>query len=90
MKIKLTKEEKINRLCEAVADIAFTAGYHRYYTGDSRLNIIEFILWAKEFEKKWEGKMWGADDSDNNYAEEIRAFAYEKIKNAIKSNGKNG
>lgn len=65
-------------LCEAVADIAFIAGLHKYYGGDSREDVSNFILWAREFEEKWKGKKWG-EEGDEDYIEEVTKFAYQKI-----------
>lgn len=39
------------RLLESVADIAYEAGRRKYYSGDSREDINQFIEWAEEFEK---------------------------------------
>lgn len=38
-------------LLESVADIAYIAGGHKHYSGDSRKDISDFIAWAEEFEK---------------------------------------
>lgn len=48
-------------LLEAVADIAYFAGYKKYYSGDSRADMSYFIHLAKEFEAKHEGIEWGLD-----------------------------
>lgn len=68
-------------LAEAIADIAFTAGYHRYYSGDSREDISSFVYWAQEFEEKYKGVKWGTEGSEGqDYMEAIEAFAEDKIK----------
>ena len=38
------------KLAEAIADIAYVAGYKKFTTGNSRADINSFIYWAKEFE----------------------------------------
>lgn len=38
------------KLLETLADIAYIAGESKYFTGDSRADVNEFILWAREFE----------------------------------------
>ncbi len=43
--------EHCEHVTEAVADIAYQAGVARYYSGDSRADIAQFIAWAQEFEK---------------------------------------
>ena len=87
---KKTNNEKIYSLCEAVADIAYAAGYRKFYSGDSRQDISDFIEWSKEFEEKWKGKEWGADDTNDDYMDEVVKFANENINIArifIKKNG---
>ncbi len=44
------KKDKVYSLCEAVADISYTAAKENYRTNDSREMIAQFIEWAKEFE----------------------------------------
>ena len=39
------------KLLETVSDISYYAGQKRYYSGNSREGIANFIWWAKEFEK---------------------------------------
>lgn len=71
-------EEQIYSLCEAVADIAFIAGQEKYYSGDSRKDIADFIEWAKEFEKINEGVRWGIDEG-KDYMDAISDFAAMKL-----------
>ena len=74
------KEElqpEIYALCEAVADIAHTAGLCKFYSGDSREDIALFIEWAQEFERLNEGIGWG---KDRDYIDEIDKFAADKLK----------
>jgi len=71
-------EKKVYSLCEAVADIAYIAGYKNYYGGDSREDIAKFIGWAEEFERLNDGKEWGVD-TEEEYIEAIHNFAESKI-----------
>lgn len=70
--------EQIQSLCEAVADIAYLAGKEKYYTGDSRADMANFIEWAKEFEQINEGVEWGVT-SELDYIDAITDFAYRKM-----------
>lgn len=70
------------KLYEAIADIAFIAGYRRYNSGDSRLDMSNFIFWATEFEQMNEVTEWGERD----YMIEIEEFANKKIDIARKDN----
>lgn len=89
-KKKNTTKERAFSLNEAVADITYIAGYRRFYGGDSRQDIGDFISWAQEFENIWKDKDWGADDTMDDYMDEIGKFANEKITEARKSLKKNG
>ena len=71
-------DEQIYSLCEAVADIAFITGENGYYSGDSRIDIDNFITWAKEFEAINEGVEWGVDEG-KDYIQAIQLFAQHKI-----------
>lgn len=79
MEKKKTKVDLVYSLCEAVADIAYIAGHKLHYTGNSRGDMADYISWAKEFEKKWKGKEWGADNTVDDYIDEITKFAELKI-----------
>jgi len=50
------------KILETVADIAYTAGYHQYYSGNSRADISEYIQWANEFEKIHQETDWDKID----------------------------
>lgn len=63
------------KLFDAIADIAYAAGYNNHYSGNSRLDIAEYILWAKEFEKIHKRTNW--DELD--YMLEIEKFAENKL-----------
>ncbi len=84
-----SNKERTYQLCEAVADIAFLAGTRNYYSGNSRKDIEDFIHWAEEFEQFWKNKEWGADDTDDDYIDEISKFAEQKINSATQANHSN-
>jgi len=63
---------------ETVADISYIAGYKRYYSGNSRIDISEYIHWAKQFEKMHKDADWDNED----YMLAIEQYANEKIKQA--------
>lgn len=65
----------INRLLETVADIAYLAGHKGFYSGDSRADMLDFIIWAKDFEDIHKNTIW----DDQNYMLAIEAFANEKL-----------
>lgn len=71
-----TMESK--KMYETIADISYIAGYRRYYSGDSRIDMSDFINWAKEFEKRNENEVW----EDRDYMLEIELFANQKINTA--------
>ena len=66
------------KILEAVADIAYTAGYKKYSSGDSRQDISDFIWWAEEFEKTHLSTDWGEVD----YILTIDEFVRQKLKEA--------
>lgn len=68
------------KLLESVADIAYIAGNSRYYSGNSREDISEFIYWAEEFEKKHKHTDWDRED----YLTEIINYTESKLKEARK------
>ncbi|MBI2270450.1 MAG: hypothetical protein HYU69_08865 [Bacteroidetes bacterium] len=68
---------KKQKLLETVADIAYIAGQMKFYSGDSRADISNFIYWANEFEKKNLKTNW----EEANYILAIQEFAKEKIEN---------
>ncbi|MBN8705274.1 MAG: hypothetical protein J0L62_05325 [Bacteroidetes bacterium] len=65
-----------NKLHETIADIAYIAGHKKYYSGDSRADMIEIISWATEFEKIHKGNVWYEQD----YMIEIEKYADQKIR----------
>ena len=79
---KKLKNMEIKKLHESIADIAYIAGYRRYYSGDSRIDMSEIIAWAKEFEKMNQNAIW----EERNYMTEIEEFANRKIVEAREDN----
>lgn len=65
-----------NKLLEALADIAYLAGQKGFFSGDSRNDINEFILWAKEFETIHDETDWDEQD----YHTAIEAFTLNKLR----------
>ena len=62
-------------LLETVADIAYQAGSKGYYSGDSRADVINFVWWAKEFERIHEHTNWG----EENYMLTLETFTDDKL-----------
>lgn len=65
------------KLLETVADISFIAGERKFFSGNSREDISNFILWAHEFQKQNAKVNWNEVD----YRLDIENFAMEKIQN---------
>ena len=65
------------KIMEVVADISFIAGEMKYFTGNSRADVSNFILWAKQFQKNYTKTDWNEVD----YILEIQKFAINKIQN---------
>lgn len=70
------------KMHETIADISYIAGHRRYYSGDSRMDMSNFIFWAKEFEKMNQNEVW----EERDYMLEIEAFANQKINESRKNN----
>jgi hypothetical protein len=66
---------------ETLAEIAFSAGFHRLGANDSRKLFQEIVSWAHEFEKIHEDTDWDKED----FIIEVEAFAFKKM-NEITSN----
>jgi hypothetical protein len=64
-------------LLEIVADIAYSAGEEKFFSGNSRQDISEFIRWAGQFEQQHKETDWHRED----YILAITDFAKEKISN---------
>jgi hypothetical protein len=67
------------KLIETVADISYIAGFKKHYSGNSRLDISEYIRWAKEFEQIHKDTDWDNED----YMMVIEKYAKDNIKQAI-------
>jgi len=63
---------------ETVADIAFTAGFIRYYSGNSREDIQTLINWAEEFDGRFNPDV-NKDQDWDDYMTAISAFMDEKF-----------
>lgn len=66
------------KMNETIADISYIAGYRRFYSGNSRIDVSVFINWAKEFEEMNKNEVW----EDRDYMIEIELFANQKINSA--------
>jgi hypothetical protein len=67
------EEQKL--LLETVADISYLAGEKRFYSGDSRADISEFIRWAIEFQRINTETNW----DEHNYLLLIETFTQQKL-----------
>jgi len=80
MSARLDTDTKDFRLMEAVADIAYQAGVAKYYSGNSRTDIHNFISWAHEFETH---RRVDADGNESyfgkDYMTAIEEFAVAKL-----------
>jgi hypothetical protein len=65
-------------LHEIIADIAYTAGIARHYSGDSRADIHAYISWAQEFASTFTQEQEDAGE----YMERIEVFANAKLADA--------
>ena len=66
---------KNQKLLETIADISFIAGEANFFSGDSRADVSNFILWAKEFQLKNSKTNWGETD----YRIAIERFTADKL-----------
>jgi hypothetical protein len=64
------------KIFETIADIAYISGYHKYSSGDSRLDATLFFEWAIEFEKNHKRTDWEQAD----YILLVEEFTVNKIK----------
>ena len=69
------KDLKTRNLLETLADIAYIAGTQKYFSGDSRTDIKEFIWWAQQFEELNRNTNWNSED----YMLEIEKFVNQKL-----------
>jgi hypothetical protein len=66
------------KLLETVSDIAYQAGETNYFSGNSRTDVADFILWAKEFEAIHAQTNWLEQD----YLLAVREFTQLKMAEA--------
>lgn len=66
---------KNQKLTETVADISFIAGEMKYFSGNSREDVSNFILWANQFQKENSNTNWHEVD----YRLTIEKFTIQKI-----------
>jgi hypothetical protein len=62
-------------LLEILADISFIAGENNYFTGDSRNDVSQFILWAKKFQTLHSKTNW----DEVNYLLTIQEYTLKMI-----------
>jgi hypothetical protein len=70
--------KQLKAIYETIADIAYIAGAHGYYSGDSRADMSEFVFLAQKFEEKFAMVDW--DESDADYIIEIDTFTRENLR----------
>jgi hypothetical protein len=70
-----------HNLLETLADIAYIAGSQNWFSGDSRLDISDFILWAKEFEEVNAKTDWYRKD----YILAVTVFAENKLNEVFRN-----
>jgi len=68
------------KLLETVADISFIAGERKYFSGDSRADVSNFVFWANQFEKENFNTNW--DEVD--YRILIEKFTENKLSDSLR------
>jgi len=63
------------KLLETLADISYIAGETNFFSGDSRADVSNFILWAQEFQKKNSKTSW----EEKDYRTSIENFTTLKL-----------
>jgi hypothetical protein len=69
------------KMYETVADIAFEAGRHYYYSGNSREDMQHFIFLAEKFHKEYDKEInadW--EEVGKDYMDEIEKFIERELK----------
>lgn len=66
---------KNQKFIEIVADISYIAGETKYFSGNSREDVSNFILWATQFQKENSKTNW----FDADYRLAIEKFTIQKI-----------
>ena len=67
---------KNHKLIETVADISYLSVQNKFYSGDSRSDISEFIRWAVEFEGANTNTNW----DEHDYIISIERFTQGKLR----------
>lgn len=57
------------KILETIADIAYIAGENKFFSGNSRLDISEYIRWAQDFENINSSTNWNEYDYISSIAE---------------------
>lgn len=65
------------KFLEALIDIAYIAGHHKYHSGDSREDVGKFERWAGEFETIHKDTDW--DVGPHDYIVAIEEFTVKKL-----------
>lgn len=68
------------KLLETLADISFIAGETKFFSGDSRVDVSNFIIWAEEFQKANSKTNWKEAD----YRTSIENFTMLKLNNTLR------
>jgi hypothetical protein len=63
------------KLLQTISDILYIAGYSQHYSGNSRMDVAQYIAWANEFESIHQTTNWDFND----YMLLIEAFANKKF-----------
>lgn len=76
--------ELLQKKQETIADIAYMAGTHHYYSGDSRADMQTFIHLADKFEEEHKGVDWNSeakeDDDAPDYITSVEEFFNENLR----------
>jgi len=67
-------------LLETLADISFIAGENIFFTGDSRNDVLQFILWARKFRTLHSKTNW----DEVNYLLTIQDYTLKMINQTSK------
>lgn len=77
--------ERLQKMQETIADIAYMAGTHHYYSGNSRTDMQTFIHLADKFEEQYKDVDWDAiakedDDDVPDYITSVEEFFNENLR----------
>ena len=77
----ITEIERLQKTQETIADIAYMAGTHHYYSGDSRADMQTFIRLANTFEEEHKDVDWNSEDNDApDYITSVEEFFNENVR----------